>query len=103
MSIYLFMFEFRNYFIIKTKSELLIDNSQSSSSLKINVDLTMHRIPCYILNMDISDFTGAHTSNVKGTLTKTSLDIYKQLPKGYLQPTCIGAIRKKRINNLKQI
>ena len=33
----------------------------------------------------------------------TSLDIYKQLPKGYLQPTCIGAIRKKRINNLKQI
>ena len=68
------MFEFKNYFVIKTKSELLIDNSISSSSLKINVDLTMHRIPCYILNMDISDFTGAHTSNVKGTLTKTSLD-----------------------------
>ncbi len=33
----------------------------------------------------------------------TSLDIYKQLPKGYLQPTCIGAIRKKELNNLKQI
>ena len=45
MSIYLFMFEFKNYFIIKTKSELLIDNSKSSSSLKINVDLTIHRIP----------------------------------------------------------
>ena len=74
MSIYLFIFEFGNYFVIKTKSELLIDNSKSSSSLKINVDLTMHRIPCYILNMDISDFTGAHTSNVQGTLTKTSLD-----------------------------
>ena len=74
MSIFLFKFEFKNYFIIKTKSELLIDNSKDSSSLKINVDLTMHRIPCYILNMDISDFTGAHTSNVKGTLTKTSLD-----------------------------
>ena len=74
MSIYLFMFEFKNYFIIKTKSELLIDNSKSSSSLRINVDLTMHRIPCYILNMDISDFTGAHTSNVKGTLIKRSLD-----------------------------
>ena len=26
MSVYLFMFEFRNYFIIKTKSELLIDD-----------------------------------------------------------------------------
>ena len=74
MSIYLFMFEFKNYFIIRTKSELLIDNSKSSSSLKINVDLTMHRIPCYILNMDISDFTGAHTSNVRGTLVKKSLD-----------------------------
>ena len=74
MSIYLFMFEFKNYFIIKTKSELLIDNSKSSSSLKIYVDLTMHRIPCYILNMDISDFTGAHTSNVQGTLVKKSLD-----------------------------
>lgn len=68
------MFEFKNYFIIKTKSELLIDNRVSSSSLKINVDLTMHRIPCYILNMDISDFTGAHTSNVQGTLVKKSLD-----------------------------
>ena len=68
------MFEFKNYFIIKTKSELLIDNSKSSSSLKIYVDLTMHRIPCYILNMDISDFTGAHTSNVQGTLVKKSLD-----------------------------
>ena len=68
------MFEFKNYFIIKTKSELLIDNSKSSSSLRINVDLTMHRIPCYVLNMDISDFTGAHTSNVKGTLVKKSLD-----------------------------
>ena len=74
MSIYLFKFEFKNYFIIKTKSELLIDNRASSSSLKINVDLTMHRIPCYILNMDISDFTGAHTSNVQGTLVKKHLD-----------------------------
>lgn len=68
------MFEFKNYFIIKTKSELIIDNSKSSSSLRINVDLTLHRIPCHILNMDISDFTGAHTSNVKGTLVKRSLD-----------------------------
>ena len=74
MSIYLFIYEFKNYFIIKTKSELLIDNSISSSSFKIYVDLTMHRIPCYILNMDISDFTGAHTSNVKGTLVKKSLN-----------------------------
>ena len=53
MSIFLFKFEFKNYFIIKTKSELLIDNSISSSSLRINVDLTMHRIPCYVLNMDM--------------------------------------------------
>ena len=33
----------------------------------------------------------------------TSFDIYKQLPKGYLQPTCIGAIRKIKLNNFKQI
>ena len=32
-----------------------------------------------------------------------SFDVYKKLPKGYLQPTYIGAIRKKIINNLKQI
>ena len=25
----------------------------------------------------------------------TAFDVYKQLPKGYLQPTCIGAVRKK--------
>ncbi len=34
----------------------------------------MHRLPCSILSLDISDFTGAHTSNVKGTLEKTRLD-----------------------------
>ena len=27
----------------------------------------------------------------------TAFDVYKQLPKGYLQPTCIGAIRKKNL------
>ena len=74
MSVYLFMFEFKNYFIIKTRSELLIDNTKDSEKLMINVDITMHRIPCYILSMDISDFTGAHTSNVAGTLVKKSLD-----------------------------
>ena len=25
----------------------------------------------------------------------TAFDVYKQLPKGYLQPTCVGAICKK--------
>ena len=34
----------------------------------------MHRLPCSILSLDISDFTGHHTSNVKGTLQKTRLD-----------------------------
>ena len=84
------MFEFKNYFIIKTKSELLIDNSISSSSFKINIDITMHHIPCYILNMDISDFTGAHTSNVKGTLVKKSLD-----KKGHILKMDVSEINKK--------
>ena len=26
----------------------------------------------------------------------TSFDVYKQLPKGYLQPTCVGAICKNK-------
>ena len=85
------MFEFKNYFIIKTKSELLIDNSISSSSFKIYVDLTMHRIPCYILNIDISDFTSAHTSNVKGTLVKKSLD-----KKGHIFKMDASEINKKK-------
>ena len=85
------MFEFKNYFIIKTKSELLIDNSISSSSFKIYVDLTMPRIPCYILNIDISDFTSAHTSNVKGTLVKKSLD-----KKGHIFKMDASEINKKK-------
>ena len=84
------MFEFKNYFIIKTKSELLIDNSISSSSFKIYIDITMHHIPCYILNVDISDFTGAHTSNVKGTLVKKSLD-----KKGHILKMDVSEINKK--------
>ncbi len=33
----------------------------------------------------------------------TSFDVYKKLPKGYLQPTCIGAICKIKYFNYSLI
>lgn len=68
------VFEFSKYFVISKQTELLIDNNKRTETLRINVDITMHALPCSILNIDISDFTGAHTSNVKGKLKKVSLD-----------------------------
>ena len=71
--IYLFLFEFTKYFDVKTSSEMLVDLSRGSNKLKVNLDITMHHLPCKILSIDVSDFMGTHTLNVKGTIVKSRL------------------------------
>jgi hypothetical protein len=42
--------------------------------LTINIDITMYRLPCSILSLDIQDVMGSHSVNVHGTLMKDRLD-----------------------------
>ena len=71
--IYLFCFEFTKYFEVKTTSEMLVDLSRGSNKLNVNLDITMHHLPCQILAVDVSDFMGTHALNVQGTLVKSRL------------------------------
>lgn len=95
--IYLFIFEFSRYFDIKTTSEMLIDLSRGSDKLKVNIDISLNRLPCSILSLDLADFMGSHSLNIKGNLVKTKLDkngyiVDKQLSQANLntQPSQIN-------------
>ena len=52
---------------------MLVDLSRGSNKLKVNLDITMHHLPCKILSIDVSDFMGTHTLNVQGTIVKSRL------------------------------
>lgn len=68
------MNELNSYMSIKTSSEMLVDTSRSSDKLKINIDITLHKMPCSILGLDVQDIMGTSTLNVKGAIVKKSLD-----------------------------
>jgi len=70
----LFLSELRSYMEIKTSSEMFIDINRGGEKLIINIDITLHRLPCMILSLDIQDVMGSHSVNVHGTLHKDFLD-----------------------------
>jgi hypothetical protein len=53
---------------------MLVDLSNSSETLKINLDLTLKRIPCSIISLDVQDIMGTHSINIQGTLLKKRLN-----------------------------
>jgi hypothetical protein len=72
--ILLFLNELSSFSKVKTVSEMLVDTNRNSDKLKINIDVTMNRIPCQILSIDIQDIMGSHSFAIQGHLTKTKLD-----------------------------
>jgi hypothetical protein len=71
---FLFTNELSSYVEVKTSTEMSVDLSGNSETLKINVDLTLKRIPCHIISLDIQDIMGTHSLNIQGTLLKRRLD-----------------------------
>jgi hypothetical protein len=72
--VFLFTNELSTFVQIKTSSEMLVDLSNSSETLKINLDLTLKRIPCSIISLDVQDIMGTHSINIQGTLLKKRLN-----------------------------
>src|SRR4051812_37244702 len=72
--VFLFLNELSAFVKIKTSSEMLVDMNRSSENFKINVDITLHRLPCTILSLDVQDIMGTHSLNVQGKLLKHRLD-----------------------------
>ena len=74
MMVLLFMNEFSAFVRIKTSSEMLVDTNVGSDMLKINMDITMKRLPCMIASVDSKDMMGSHSLNVQGRIIKKRLD-----------------------------
>jgi hypothetical protein len=72
--ILLFLSEFTSFVQVKTSSELLVDMNRKADKLKINIDITMMKLPCSIVSIDVQDIMGTHTLNVHGTIVKTRVD-----------------------------
>jgi hypothetical protein len=70
----LFLNEFSAFVKIKTSSEMLVDTNVGSDKLKINIDVSMKRLPCSILSLDSQDVMGTHSLNLHGKLVKNRLD-----------------------------
>jgi hypothetical protein len=82
--IFLFFNEFNTFTQIKTTSVLQIDTNKggemvsknyiSNKKITVNLDITLERLPCSILNLDVQDILGSHVENVQGTMRKIKLD-----------------------------
>jgi hypothetical protein len=64
------MNELKAFVEIKTSSEILVDLSNNSETLKINIDMTFDHIPCNILSVNAQDIMGTHSIDIEGTIVK---------------------------------
>lgn len=61
----LFLGEVRSYFTPKPRSDMFVapDEGQGSK-LKVNFNMSFHRLPCFALSFDVLDVLGRHEMNV---------------------------------------
>lgn len=52
----------------------MIDVNSGEEKLHINLDITIEKVPCAILSLDIVDVTGVHVVDIEGKLHKYRLD-----------------------------
>ncbi|KAI7898590.1 endoplasmic reticulum vesicle transporter-domain-containing protein [Cokeromyces recurvatus] len=56
------------------KPSLVVDKSRKEK-MPINFNITFHNIPCHMLNVDIMDDTGEHSSSYSQDITKVRLSL----------------------------
>ncbi|KAL7699656.1 Endoplasmic reticulum vesicle transporter [Lotmaria passim] len=71
----LFTGEVISYVSPRVQSDLIIKpDLDSSSNIKVSLDITFHKMPCAILTLDILDVLHNHVFNSMEHITKTRLD-----------------------------
>eukprot|EP00744_Colponema_vietnamica_P005440 GILI01007973.1.p1 GENE.GILI01007973.1~~GILI01007973.1.p1 ORF type:complete len:356 (+),score=101.40 GILI01007973.1:82-1068(+) len=69
----LFFSELFAYLSVQTQSEMFIDVNRGGEKLRINIDVTLHRLPCSIVGLDAQDIMGSHEVDVSGSMVKRRL------------------------------
>jgi len=83
---YLFVTEFVAFTTLQTAASLYVDAPDKADddyeNIKINLNMTLHRVPCAVLSVDVQDVMGTHVVDVHGKLLKSRLDSAGKLKLG---------------------
>lgn len=73
----LFLTETASFAEVRTEHTMLVDApddpQHDHATMQINMNITMHRVPCAVLSVDAQDALGSHVLDVGGELHKTRL------------------------------
>ena len=53
---------------------MFVDINRGGQLFRINIDITLLRLPCDLVSIDVQDIMGVHVQNVVGTIHKIRLD-----------------------------
>ena len=73
--IILFIFEWQSYMKIEVDQELFVDLTRNQQ-FGINLNLTLPRLPCYLLSIDATDVSGAVSDHVSKSIKKIRLKLF---------------------------
>ena len=71
----LLLSEFLDYRSVVTKEGVKIDEGYGVAKMPVAIDISMHRLKCEDVNIDIDDRKGHHDVHVSDTMTKTPIQI----------------------------
>ena len=71
--VFLTFSEINTYIKPSTSSQIAIQTSHAQDKFKINIDVTMPRMPCDAVGLDLEDDMGNHVSDYYGELHKHRL------------------------------
>lgn len=66
-------FQAWDFFQPQKSSELVIDVNDYNEKLGISVNVTLQKVPCHVLSLDVVDSTGVHLVDVGGLVHKHRL------------------------------
>lgn len=67
----LFVGEVRSLFNPPLRSDMFVAQDQQGERLRINYNLTFHKLPCFLTSLDVVDALGRHEMGTPGEMTMT--------------------------------
>ncbi|KIJ54243.1 hypothetical protein M422DRAFT_241494 [Sphaerobolus stellatus SS14] len=65
--------EFVDYRRVNMDTSIIVDKSRGEK-LTVNLDVTFHHVPCYLLSLDVMDISGEQQRDLTHNIIKTRLD-----------------------------
>ena len=70
----LFLGEVYSYVAPAQRTDMFVAQDQEGTKLKVNFDMTYHRLPCFALSFDVLDALGRHEMGMANTVRKERVD-----------------------------